>query len=105
MDEERITMLIKEDQWMMDILKCAKSLDLPDWWICAGFVRSKIWDTLDHFEERTPIPDIDIIYFDPTTIDKLEEKRLEERLKSLNPTIQWSVKNEARMHMKSNVAP
>lgn len=26
MDEERITMLIKDDQWMMDILKCAKSL-------------------------------------------------------------------------------
>lgn len=105
MDEDRITMLIKEDQWMMDILKCAKSLNLLDWWICAGFVRSKIWDTLHHFKERTPIPDIDIIYFDPTTIDELVEKRLEERLKSLNPAIPWSVKNEARMHIKSNLPP
>ena len=105
MDEEKITMLIKEDQWMMEIMKCAKSLNLPDWWICAGFVRSKIWDTLHHFKERTPIPDIDIIYFDPTIIDESEEKKLEERLKSLNPSIPWSVKNEARMHIKSNVPP
>jgi hypothetical protein len=40
---------------MMDIIKSAKSLNLPDWWICAGFVRSKIWYTLHYFNERTPI--------------------------------------------------
>jgi hypothetical protein len=63
-DEEKIISLISEDVWMMAILKSAKSLDLPDWWICAGFVRSKIWDTLHDFRVRTPIPDIDVIYFD-----------------------------------------
>ena len=40
---------------MMDLLKGAKSLNLPDWWICAGFVRSKIWDVLHGFDERTTI--------------------------------------------------
>ncbi|MEH7483296.1 nucleotidyltransferase family protein [Neobacillus drentensis] len=90
---------------MMNILKAAKSLNLPDWWICAGFVRSKIWDTLHNFNVRTPIPDIDVIYFDPTNIDELMEKKLEERLKTLMPNIPWSVKNEARMHVKSNMPP
>jgi hypothetical protein len=104
-NEEIITLLITEDKWMMEILKCAKSLNLPDWWICAGFVRSKIWDTLHGFNERTPIPDIDIIYFDATNIDEVEEKKLEERLKSITPNIPWSVKNEARMHLKSNFPP
>ncbi|MGS2779240.1 nucleotidyltransferase family protein [Robertmurraya sp. GLU-23] len=90
---------------MMDILKAAKSLNLPDWWICAGFIRSKIWDTLHNFNERTPIPDIDVIYFDPRNIDELTEKKLEEMLKTLMPKAPWSVKNEARMHIKSNMPP
>ncbi|MGJ9459878.1 nucleotidyltransferase family protein [Oceanobacillus sp. CF4.6] len=90
---------------MMDILLSAKSLNLPDWWICAGFVRSKIWDTLHNFNERSPIPDIDVIYFEPTNINKMEEKGFEEMLMALMPNIPWSVMNEARMHIHSNMSP
>lgn len=104
-NEEKIISLIREDEWMMDILKSAKSLNLSDWWICAGFVRSKIWDAIHNFNERTPIPDIDVIYFDPTNIDELEEKKLEEVLKTLVSNTPWSIKNEARMHIKSNMPP
>jgi hypothetical protein len=57
--------LIREDRLMMEILDAAKTLNLPDWWICAGFVRSKVWDITD-FSVRTTIPDIDVIYFNPT---------------------------------------
>lgn len=105
LNEENVILLIHNDQWMMDILKAAQSLNLPDWWICAGFVRSKIWDTLHGFTNRTPIPDIDLIYFDSTNLDESEEKRLEERLLSQLPNIPWSVKNEARMHIRNNLAP
>lgn len=105
MNEEDIIALIREDVWMMKLLIAAKTLNLPDWWICAGFVRSKIWDTLHGFSVRTIIPDIDVIYFDPTNIDELEEKQLEVKLKSIVPDIPWSVKNEARMHIRNNVAP
>ncbi|WP_449621846.1 nucleotidyltransferase family protein [Robertmurraya sp. Marseille-Q9965] len=103
--EEEILTLISEDQWMMKIIKTVKTLDLPDWWVAAGFVRSKIWDTLHHFEERTPIPDIDVIYFAPYNMDESEEKRLEEKLKVLLPNIPWSVKNEARMHIRNGMLP
>lgn len=105
MNEEEIISIVKQDKWMMEILKSAKFIDLPDWWICAGFVRSKIWDTLHNFRERTTIPDIDVIYFDPTNINELEEKKYEEILKELMPNTPWSVKNEARMHLKNNIAP
>lgn len=104
-NEEKIISIISEDEWMMNILIAAKSLNLPDWWICAGFVRSKIWDTLHNFSERTPIPDIDVIYFEPKNIDELLEKNYEEKLKSLIPNTPWSVKNEARMQIKSNLPP
>ncbi|WP_042224926.1 nucleotidyltransferase family protein [Oceanobacillus manasiensis] len=90
---------------MMRILKAAQKLELPDWWICAGFVRSKIWDTLHQFREKTPMPDVDVIYFDKTNIEEKEEKRLEERLRDLLPNVPWSVKNQARMHIVNQVEP
>ncbi|UOQ48987.1 nucleotidyltransferase family protein [Gracilibacillus caseinilyticus] len=103
--EEKIIKFIYEDKWMMEVLKAAKSLHLPDWWICAGFVRSKIWDTLHCYNERTLFSDIDVIYFDPTNTEVLEEKKLEEKLHSIIPDLPWSVKNQARMHLKNNTSP
>lgn len=104
-NEQDIVQLVKEDEWMMDILEAAKSLNLPDWWVCAGFVRSKIWDVLHGFTERTPMPDIDVIYFDKTNLDEEIEKKLEKKLIIINPNIPWSVKNEARMHVRNNIPP
>lgn len=104
-NEKDIISLVQEDEWMMDLLKCAKSLNLPDWWICAGFVRSKIWDVLHGFDERTPMPDIDVIYYDLGNIEEIVEKKYEEVLRRLLPTVPWSVKNQARMHIANNSSP
>src|SRR5690606_967629 len=95
-NEQDIIQLVKDDAWMMDVLEAGKSLNLPDWWVCAGFVRSKIWDVLHGFANRTSIPDVDVIYFDKINTDEEVEKQLEEKLRSINPNIPWSVKNEAR---------
>lgn len=102
---EDIIHLVKDDEWMMKILQNVTSLNLPDWWVCAGFVRSKIWDTLHDFTERTPLPDVDVIYFDNSNLDENIEKQYEQKLKSINPQIPWSVKNEARMHVVNNIPP
>ncbi|KAB2334128.1 MULTISPECIES: nucleotidyltransferase family protein [Bacillaceae] len=103
--EEDILELIREDHWMMNLLKAVQSLQLPDWWICAGFVRSKIWDTLHTYQERTPLPDIDVIYYNPSNIDESEEKELERKLNQLVAGIPWSVKNQARMHVLNDMPP
>ncbi|MCM3638092.1 nucleotidyltransferase family protein [Sporosarcina luteola] len=100
-----IIRIIQEDKWMMDILRSAQSLNLPDWWVCAGFVRSKIWDVLHEFNERTLLPDIDVIYFDGSNVNEAIEKRYENRLKQHHPGIPWSVKNQARMHTVNNDYP
>ncbi|WP_404459491.1 nucleotidyltransferase family protein [Oceanobacillus kapialis] len=89
---------------MMTILSTAKKLELPDWWICAGFVRSKIWDTLHHFKSRTPLADVDVVYFDETNKYEAEEKRFEQKLAEWLPGVPWSVKNEARMHVVNGVS-
>lgn len=103
--KEQIIALVEADEWMMRILRTAKRLELPDWWVCAGFVRSKIWDVLHGFSERTPLADIDVIYYDSLMLDETREKELEQRLKSFDSTIPWSVKNEARMHLVNGIAP
>ena len=105
MNEKDIISWIQEDKWMMDILHTAKLLNLPDWWICAGFVRSKVWDVLHNFSERTPYADIDVIYFDPENTDEMEEKKWDEKLRALIPDVPWSVKNQARMHKINNLSP
>lgn len=94
-----ILKIIHEDAWMMDVLKAAQTLGLPDWWIGAGFVRNKVWDVLHNYKRRTPLHDIDLIYFDPTNTSEEVEKNYEKRLKKLFPNTPWSVKNQARMHM------
>jgi uncharacterized protein len=103
--EDEVIQIVQADKWMMDILYAVRSLNLPDWWVCAGFVRSKIWDVLHHFDIRTPTADVDVIYFDPNNLNEQTEKDLEEKLKKLLPRIPWSVKNQARMHEINDISP
>lgn len=113
MTKEDIVKLVENDEWMMDILRAVKTLNLPDWWIGAGFVRSKVWDSLHEYKVRTPIPDIDVIYFDPNDFSKEEsvqdttkqEIEYEKKLGRLIPKTNWSVTNQARMHLFHNHQP
>lgn len=107
MSEKDILTLIEKDSWMMEILNAVGALHLPDWWIGAGFVRGKVWDHLHDYKTRTPLPDIDVIYFDPKDFKKDEmrsestkmENRYEVELSKLIPDAKWSVTNQARMHV------
>ncbi|WP_322745804.1 nucleotidyltransferase family protein [Paenibacillus donghaensis] len=104
-NEQDVIRIVQEDAWMMDVLRAAQTLRLPDWWVCAGFVRSKIWDVLHGYSEATPLPDVDVVYFDPDCTDETVEKELEKKLFAINPHIPWSVKNEARMHLINHMRP
>lgn len=90
--EKDIVNLVKSDEWMMDILSSASTLKLPDCWVCAGFVRAKVWDALHGFSKRTHLPDVDVIYFDKSDLSEETEKQLESKLLSLIPNVRWSVK-------------
>lgn len=104
MQKQDIVHLVQEDTRMMHILRIAKSLALPDWCICAGFVRSKVWNQLHGFKE-TRCADVDVVYFDPSYTDESSEKQYEQRLNEQDASIPWSVKNQARMHSKNGHEP
>ncbi|QKY69328.1 nucleotidyltransferase family protein [Lentibacillus sp. CBA3610] len=102
--EKDILKVINEDDWMMDILTTVKSLNLPDWWVCAGFVRSKIWDILHGYSERTPMPDIDVIYFDDTNISETGSMSRNWTHKMLNlPAIPTALRLLASQVMKGTL--
>lgn len=105
MNKKDIVQVIKKDAWMMDILETVESLNLPDWWIGAGFVRSKVWDFLHGYTKRTPVPDIDIIYFNQKAIPVEDEKKHWKFLKEKYPEIKWSVTNIANRHIKTKRKP
>lgn len=105
MSEREILDLIEQDAWMMRILEITRDLHLPDSWIGAGFVRNKVWDHLHSYKERTPLADVDIIYFDPIDLREEVENDLQDKLRAIDKDVVWSVTNQARMHIPSNEPP
>src|SRR5690625_7237813 len=95
-NENDIVKAIKEDEWMMNILFAVKSLDLPDGWICAGFIHSNISDMIQDKHERTPLPDIDVIYIDTENTNEYEENAMETTLTTLLSNVTCAVKTQAR---------
>lgn len=102
--EEQLLELIAADKWRMGVLNIIQDLDLPDWWVGAGFVRNAVWDHLHGFQ-MTQLNDIDVMYFEPEQTSEQADENLETELFATSPRKPWSVKNQARMHQKIGVEP
>ncbi len=100
-----ILALVAADAWMMAALGAVAKLGLPDCWIGAGFLRGAVWDRLHGYASRTPLDDIDVVYFDPEAPDPAAEAVLERRLGEDLPGLPWEVRNQARMHLRNHDAP
>ena len=96
---------LRADPLGWHVLDVVRALRLPDGWIGAGFVRNAVWD---HLHQRPPSPltgDVDVIWHDPGRTDPAEDRRLEAVLRAAEPSVSWSVKNQARMHARNGDAP
>lgn len=108
-EELVLTKLINQDPWRHAILLAlqnvcqATSLSGP-LYAAAGFIRNLYWDHAHHLVS-TPLNDVDIAFYAPESTDKSQDILLEGCLKKLQPAVPWSVKNQARMHLKSLHSP
>lgn len=102
--ERQLCEWIAADPLRMRALEMARELDLPDWCIAAGFVRNLAWDKLHGYMQATPLSDIDLIFFDEESTAREHERALEARLAALDPALPWSVRNQARMHLRNGDA-
>lgn len=105
MHEELICEWLTQDPMRMRALHLARELRLPDWCIAAGFVRNLVWDRLHGFDIPTPLDDIDLVYFDPQHLAREQDRQIEQTLAAVDPSLPWSVRNQARMHERNGDAP
>jgi hypothetical protein len=102
---DRIKAIIAADPVRLHVLQLVRELRLPDCWVAAGFVRSAVWDHL-HQRSSSPLPlDIDVIWFDGECQTAQKDVDLEAVLQNIDASINWSVKNQARMHFRNGDHP
>ena len=105
MTEKEILDLIKNDPWMMDILKTADMLNFPDWVIGAGFIRNKVWDYLHEFSHsKVDTADVDLVYYDQNGNDQETDEVLSKKLRE-ETGIEWEIVNEAYAHKWNSLPP
>ena len=101
----QVSSILRSDPIRWHLLGLVADLGLPDCWIAAGFVRNAVWDALHNRQPRPPLGDVDVIWFDPDRIEEWHDHRIEETLRVAAPSIDWSVKNQARMHTRNGDSP
>jgi hypothetical protein len=100
-----IQSIISNDPIRWQILRHVHRLGLPDCWVGAGFVRNAVWDHL-HGRPTSPLStDVDVIWFDEECCSALADRQAEATLRDLDQSIDWSVKNQARMHLQNSDRP
>ncbi len=102
---QQLAEIILTDEFSMRALKAVQQLELRDWAIGAGFVRNVIWDSLHGFDARTLLPDIDVLYFDRSCLAASRDREIECLLNESHPDLPWSVRNQARMHLRNGDPP
>lgn len=105
MNEQDIVSLVKSDTWMMDVLREAEKLNLPEWMIGAGFLRNKVWDHLHEIKrDIADTNDIDLVYLDKENVSEENDFAHSEKM-SGTLGLRWEIKNQAYMHTRHNHQP
>ncbi|HZG87833.1 nucleotidyltransferase family protein [Paenibacillus sp.] len=104
LEEKLIEIMLMNPRSVRD-LEAVKSLKLKNWFIAAGYVRNQVWDYLHNNKETLIFEDVDIIYYEASDITEGTDKKYEEQLRAINSNLNWSVKNQARMHFRNNHEP
>ena len=94
--------IIKNDDELIRLLKIVRTLNLPDAFIAAGAVRNLIWDSLHTYTNRTPLSDVDVVYFNSKNITPEADLEIWNKLCKIDSNVNWNVFNQARSHIKNN---
>lgn len=96
--------LLHADAQRMAALRLLRSFK-HECWIGAGFIRDAVWDHLHHYAPAVPAGDVDVIWLDPHNASADIDAGLEAHLSAQAPHYRWSVKNQARMHLRNHDYP
>lgn len=97
--EQQLHQLVRRADWLMDIIRVVRTMNLPNWAVAGGVIRTLVWDHLHGYAERTPIRDVDVAFFDRSDISRERDHLLEHALSALRPAVPWEVTNQAGVHV------
>ena len=98
LQERRLIELARSTAWFCGALDAARTLELEDWCIGAGAVRTMVWDALHRKAAPSPLADIDVAYFHEADTSAARDQRLTRCLRRLAPDLPWEVTNQAGVH-------
>jgi hypothetical protein len=86
--------------WFMNALRAVRGLGLSSpWCIGAGAVRNLVWDQLHGHLEPSVLADIDVAYFDASSLVPERDAALQAELCARLPGVPWEVTNQAGVHL------
>lgn len=97
--QSRLIDLVHSSLTLMRVLRAARAVDAPDWLIGAGVIRDLVWDRLHGFEGRRREKDIDLSFFDPSSLGDEGERDVQRELTARAPDICWDATNQAGVHL------
>src|ERR1044072_8336490 len=103
--EQQLDRILRRAPHRLKALEIVRSLTLPDWAVGAGFIRAAVWDELSGYATPSHVDDVDVLYFDPEQQDARQDAVIEGRLREVEPALPWSVRNQARMHVRNSDDP
>jgi uncharacterized protein len=103
--EKQFKLLLFENEILLNDLRIVRSLQLPECYIAAGYIRNYIWDRLHQWDYKGRHNDIDVVYYDPSDLSEERDAQFEAWLVKETGNPKWSVKNQARMHIRNGEEP
>lgn len=104
-DHANLVKVMLGDPLRRAALLAVATCGIPTAAIAAGFVRDAIWDDQHGYGIRPPLGDVDVVFHDPTQTDPARDRSIEQQLRDRIPQLDWSVKNQARMHDRNGDQP
>lgn len=83
----------------MTALRAVRELGLESWCIGAGAVRNLVWDALHELSTPSALADVDVAYFDSSTLAPERDAELQSRLVAMLPAVPWEVTSQAAVHV------
>jgi hypothetical protein len=102
---QHILNIIKSDSRVKSIVQTIRMFEFEQLMMTGGSLRNAVWNYLHNYKEDYELEDCDIIFYNSSNNSKFYEEYIKSELKHLNSNINWSVKNQARMHVRNGHKP
>ena len=65
---EQLLQILRKNKSVQLILKRAKELNMPNWYLGAGGIAQTVWNVKHGFDPENGIKDYDLVYYDADNI-------------------------------------